>query len=128
MTSKLENSILHRVYLMLERMKTGTIREIAAACDLSESQVTNAVDRLMKTDKAHVSSWNHTETSRCAVRIIKLGRGVNVRRSHLDFGECEIVNMREHKRFLKNFVPHPDVAAQWLFNEPKVELLGAKHD
>ena len=34
----------------------------------------------------------------------------------------------EHIRFMERFQPHPDRASEWLFNEPKVELLGAKYD
>lgn len=34
----------------------------------------------------------------------------------------------EHIRFMERFKPHPDRASEWLFNEPKVELLGAKYD
>lgn len=38
------------------------------------------------------------------------------------------VSQLEHVEFMKRFQPHPDRASEWLFNEPKVELLGAKHD
>jgi hypothetical protein len=34
----------------------------------------------------------------------------------------------DHIRFMNDFVSHPDHASAWLFNEPKVELLGAKYD
>jgi len=34
----------------------------------------------------------------------------------------------DHIRFMNKFVSHPDPASTWLFNEPKVELLGAKYD
>ena len=34
----------------------------------------------------------------------------------------------DHIRFMNNFVAQPDPASAWLFNEPKVELLGAKYD
>ena len=34
----------------------------------------------------------------------------------------------EHIKFMDRFKPHPDHASAWLFNEPKVELLGAKYD
>ena len=34
----------------------------------------------------------------------------------------------EHIRFMNRFEIHPDPASAWLFNEPKVELLGAKND
>jgi predicted transcriptional regulator len=34
----------------------------------------------------------------------------------------------DHIRFMNDFVSHPDPAAEWLFNEPKVELLGAKYE
>lgn len=34
----------------------------------------------------------------------------------------------DHIRFMTTFVPHPDDAAAWLFNEPKVELQGNKHE
>jgi hypothetical protein len=38
------------------------------------------------------------------------------------------VSQLEHVEFMKRFQPHPDHASTWLFNEPKVELLGAKYD
>ncbi len=34
----------------------------------------------------------------------------------------------DHIRFMNDFVSHPDHASAWLFNEPKVELLGAKYE
>ena len=34
----------------------------------------------------------------------------------------------EHIRFMNRFEIHPDPASAWLFNEPKVELEGNKHD
>lgn len=34
----------------------------------------------------------------------------------------------EHIKFMERFQPHPDPASEWLFNEPKVELLGARYD
>lgn len=34
----------------------------------------------------------------------------------------------DHIRFMNRFQPHPDPASEWLFNEPKVELEGNKHD
>jgi predicted transcriptional regulator len=34
----------------------------------------------------------------------------------------------DHIRFMNDFVSHPDHASVWLFNEPKVELLGAKYE
>lgn len=34
----------------------------------------------------------------------------------------------DHIRFMNKFVSHPDPASEWLFNEPKVELLGARYD
>lgn len=34
----------------------------------------------------------------------------------------------DHIKFMERFQPHPDVASAWLFNNPKVELLGARYD
>jgi predicted transcriptional regulator len=34
----------------------------------------------------------------------------------------------DHIRFMNRFQPHPDPASEWLFNEPKVEREGNKHD
>jgi DNA-binding transcriptional regulator YhcF (GntR family) len=34
----------------------------------------------------------------------------------------------EHIKFMERFQPHPDHAAKWLFNKPKVELLGARYE
>lgn len=34
----------------------------------------------------------------------------------------------DHIRFMTGFVPHPDPASQWLFNQPAVELQGNKHE
>ena len=38
------------------------------------------------------------------------------------------ISQTEHIEFMKRFQPHPDRSSEWLFNEPKVELLGAKYD
>ena len=38
------------------------------------------------------------------------------------------MNHAEHVRFMTKFQSHPDPASEWLFNEPKVELLGAKYE
>ena len=38
------------------------------------------------------------------------------------------VSQLEHVEFMARFQPHPDVASAWLFNKPKVELEGNKHD
>jgi hypothetical protein len=132
--NKADNTNIHRAYRALEIIKVGTVRQIAAVSKMTESQTTGAVEQLMKNNKAHISYWDHSETSRCPVRVIKLGRGLNAKRTRVDFDGPdnslaeEARKMREHKRFMANFKPQPDVAAQWLFNEPKVELLGAKYD
>jgi hypothetical protein len=34
----------------------------------------------------------------------------------------------EHIKFMERFQPHADTAAVWLFNNPQVELLGARYD
>ena len=34
----------------------------------------------------------------------------------------------DHIKFMERFKPQPDHASAWLFNEPKVELLGAKYE
>jgi len=34
----------------------------------------------------------------------------------------------DHIRFMNDFVSRPDPASAWLFNEPRVELLGARYD
>lgn len=135
MTKKIENTILHKVYLTLEQTKKGTVKEIAIACNMTNAQVTTAVDRLLELNKAHVNGWNHTETSRCPVRIIRLGRGVNApreRKSDIVERDTSMIDtklkMAEHKRWLATFVPHPDYAAAWLLNEPRVELLGARYE
>ena len=39
-----------------------------------------------------------------------------------------LLSHADHIRHMRNFQPHPDPASTWLFNEPKVELLGAKYD
>jgi len=38
------------------------------------------------------------------------------------------VSQLDHIEFMARFQPHPDRAAVWLFNKPRVELLGAKYD
>lgn len=38
------------------------------------------------------------------------------------------MNHSDHIKFMERFKPHPDHACMWLFNEPKVELLGAKYE
>ena len=135
MTNKIENTIIHKVFKKLEQMNKGTIKQLSIACNMTDLQVTAAVERLLELRKAHVHGWNHTETSRCPVRIIKLGRGANAPRqrktdiverdtSHYDVN----LKMAEHKRWAATFKPHPDQASVWLFNEPRVELLGAKYE
>jgi len=122
MANKEENTIIHKVFKTLEKINTGSIKDIAIACNMSELQVTTAVDRLLELNKAYIREWNFTETSRCPVRVIKLGRGVNASRER----KSDIVNrnsinldlklkMIEHKKWLETFKPHPDVAAAWLF-------------
>ena len=129
MTKKIENTILHKVYLTLEQIKKGTVKEIAAACNMTNLQTTAAIDRLLELKKAHVNGWNHTETSRCPVRIIRLGRGVNApreRKANIVERDTSMIDtklkMAEHKRWLATFKPHPDVAAAWLFNKPRSEV------
>lgn len=34
----------------------------------------------------------------------------------------------EHIKFMDRFNPQPDFASAWLFNEPRVELLGARYE
>lgn len=34
----------------------------------------------------------------------------------------------DHVRFMNSFRPQPDYAASWLFNQPAVELQGARYD
>ena len=135
MANKAENSIIHTVFRKLEQINSGTIKQISIACNMSDLQVTNAVDRLLELRKAHVHGWNHTETSRCPVRIIKLGRGANAprkRKSDLverDTSHYDVkLKMAEHRRWAATFKPHADPAAAWLFHEPRVELLGARYE
>jgi hypothetical protein len=135
MTNKEENTNVHKVYLTLERIKSGTVKEIAASCGMTVLQVTNAIDRLLAIRKAHVNGWNHSETARCPVRIIELGRGENAPREsksdiiERDTSQFDIkLKMAEHKRWAATFKPQPDYAAAWLFHQPRVELLGARYE
>jgi hypothetical protein len=128
-----ENTIIHKVFLTLERINQGTIKQISESCGMTALQVTNAIDRLLELRKAHVQGWDHTETARCPVRVIRLGRGENAPRERKsdgrDTSQIDInLKMAEHRRFMKSFKPHPDYAAAWLFHEPTVELLGARYD
>jgi hypothetical protein len=135
MTNKEENTIIHKVYLTLERIDKGTIKQIAKSCGMTDLQVTGAVDRLIEINKAHVQGWDHTETSRCPVRVVRLGRGVNApreRKVNIIERDTSMIDtnlkMAEHRRFMKSFKPHPDYAAAWLFHQPRVELLGARYE
>jgi hypothetical protein len=119
--AKVENSIIHKVFLTLEQINQGTVKQIAAACNMTPMQTTNAIERLIELNKAHVVEWNHTETARCPVRVIKLGRGVNKsreRKSDIVERDTSIhdakLKMAEHKRWLATFKPRPDVAAAWM--------------
>jgi hypothetical protein len=130
-----ENTIIHKVFLTLERVNQGTVKEIAESCGMNTLQVTTAIDRLLELRKAYVHGWDHAETARCPVRVIKLGRGENAprqRKSDLkerDTSQIDInLKMAEHKKWLATFKPHPDLASAWLFHEPKVELLGARYE
>ena len=133
MANKEENTIIHKVYKALERVNQSTVKEIAAACNISYLQCTTAVDRLLELNKAYISKWSSTKTSRCPVRVIKLGRGFNAPRERKSDGRDSSMfdikrKMAEHKRWLATFKPHPDPASAWLFHEPKVELLGARYE
>jgi len=117
-----ENSNLHKVFKTLEGMKKGTVKQIAAACNMTTIQATNAVDRLINLNKAYVSDWDHNETARSPVRVIKLGEGVSkIRERKKDIIEQDSsqydvkLKMAEHKRWAATFKPHPDVAAAWMF-------------
>jgi hypothetical protein len=135
MTTKAENTIIHTVFKKLEQINSGTIKQLSIACNMTDAQVTAAVDRLLELNKAHVNGWDHTETSRCPVRIIKLGRGLNApRQRKTDLIERDTttmdikLKMAEHRRWAASFKPHPDHAAGWLFHEPRIELLGARYE
>jgi hypothetical protein len=65
-----------------------------------------------KSKKEPLENVNAYLTKNCA-RIVSL----DYRMSHAD-----------HIRFMNSFVSHPDPASAWLFNEPRVELLGARYD
>jgi len=121
MNNKAENTIIHKVYKALETINQSTVNEIAAACNISYQQATTAVDRLLELNKAYILEWSSTETSRCPVRVIKLGRGFNAPRER----KSDIVNrnsinldlklkMAEHQKWMKNFKPHADIAAAWM--------------
>jgi hypothetical protein len=121
MTKREENSIIHKVFLTLERIKKGTIKQIAADCNMTTTQVTHAIDRLIEINRAHVSGWDHSETARCPVRVIKFGRGVNKTRgrkvniTERDTSQHDVkLKMAEHKRWAATFKPHPDEAAAWM--------------
>lgn len=121
MTKREENSIIHKVFVTLERIKKGTIKQIAADCNMTTIQASNAIDRLIEINKAHVSDWDHSETARCPVRVIKLGRGVNKTRgrkvniTERDTSQYDVkLKMAEHKRWMQTFKPHPDEAAAWM--------------
>jgi hypothetical protein len=121
MTKREENSIIHKVFVTLERIKKGTIKQIAADCNMTTTQVTHAIDRLIEINKAHVNNWDHSETARCPVRVIKLGRGVNKTRgrkvniTERDTSQYDVkLKMAEHKRWAATFKPHPDEAAAWM--------------
>lgn len=50
-------------------------------------------------------------------------------------GWCSMIHSKdyamqhgEHIKFMERFHPRPDVASAWLFNKPRVELLGAKYE
>lgn len=43
-------------------------------------------------------------------------------------GQDPRMSHADHIRYMNTFRPHPDIASSWLFNEPKVELEGNKHD
>jgi hypothetical protein len=135
MTTKEENTIIHKVYLTLEQINSGTIKQIAESCGMNTLQVTTAIDRLLELRKAYVHGWDHAETARCPVRVIRLGRGENAPRQRKadlkerDTSQIDInLKMAEHRRFMKTFKPHPDYAAAWLFHQPTVELLGARYE
>ena len=38
------------------------------------------------------------------------------------------ISHTDHIKFMNSFKPHPDYAAAWLFNQPAVQLVGAKYE
>jgi hypothetical protein len=116
-----ENTIIHKVFKTLEIIKQGSVKQISAACNISDLQATTAIDRLLELNKAYIKEWSFTETSRCPVRVVKLGRGFNAPRERKsDIVNRNIINldlkikMAEHQKWLKTFKPHADVAAAWM--------------
>ena len=121
-----------KVYQTLERLGTGTVKEIAQVSGLTDLQVAGAVDKFIQNNKAYICEWTF-ETSNSSARVIKLGRGVSVERwktskgqDRVPKGDLHLLDYRqqhrEHQEFVRNFRPRPDVAAAWLLNPVDGEL------
>jgi hypothetical protein len=115
-----------KVYSTLERLGAATSKEIARACGLTEMQVVSAVDKFLEANRAYICDWKF-EAVNSSSRVIKLGRGVSVPRwksakgeHKIPKGDMHLLDYRQqhlaHQEFMKNFKPHPDVAAAWLLN------------
>lgn len=120
------------VYQTLERLGTGTIKEITKASGLTEMQVIGVVDRFIQLKKAYVCDWRF-ESANSSCRVIKLGNGVSVERwksgkgkERIPKGDLHLLDYRQqhlaHQEFMRNFRPRPDVAAAWLLNPVDGEL------
>ena len=140
---------------VLEILKTRdmTAAEIATEAG-SETKATSKHLRLLEEiGEIHVCEWRKGKYG-ALTKVYKLGKGESVMLVSKKKGETEkpkkepVENVlaylaknkarfvsldyrmshADHIRFMNGFVSHPDPASAWLFNEPKVELLGAKYE
>jgi predicted transcriptional regulator len=140
---------------VLQTRVNMTAAEIAFAVG-SETKATSKHLRLLEEEgEIHVCEWRKGKYG-VPTKAYKLGNGKSVElvstrkkkektekpkkesienvNAYLTKNGARIVSLdyrmshADHIRFMNRFEIHPDPAAEWLFNEPKVELLGAKYE
>jgi len=125
-STPISGKIQVQVYTTLERIGAGTIKEIAEASGLSDSQVSNAIDKFLELDRVYICDWRQAAGTSLS-RVLKAGRGVNAprhkdRKTPVKLPKTDLHLLdyrqqhREHQEFMRNFKPRPDVAAAWLLN------------
>ena len=112
---------------ILKSKKSMTAAEIAKEMKMVATAIAAHLRRLEEAGHIYVCEWRSGKYG-VPTKAYKYGKGDSV----------EFVGKRKApNKKIKNTIviekieinaPRPDYAAAWLFNEPKVELLGAKYE
>ena len=141
---------------ILSRKDKLTVSQVAKEMDVAVKAAGAHLRRLEQAGRIHVSEWRKNEYH-VMTKCYSVGFGESVvhvsQRKQKPPKEpkqkkepAEDVNVyqtknnsrivsqdnrlshADHIRFMNSFRPQPDYAATWLFNQPAVELLGARYD